>query len=108
MGYKKKEEILADIDSTSTTVTGGIEYERPSFFQNKSNSLILFADSASGGIILRGKVPPKTESVSINGYTLREFQPGNTSFVYRVGPENNTLSEGKNAYTVLFGPSDFT
>lgn len=107
-GYLRKDEILANIDITPTTVTWGIEYEHPSFFKNKSNSLILFADSASGGILLSGIVPKDADSVSINGYSLQEYRPGNTTFVYRVSKESTTLTGGKNDYTVSFGPSNFT
>lgn len=46
--------------------------------------------------------------MSINGYTLREYRPGNETFVYRVGPENATLTGGKNTYTLSFGPENFT
>ncbi len=108
MGYRKKDEIIASIDAQPTTVTGGVEYERPRFFKNKSNSLILFASDITDGILLTGVVPANTETVSINGYSLREFRSGNGTFAYRVSPENLTLSGGKHTYTVLFGPGDFT
>jgi hypothetical protein len=55
---------------------------------------------------LSGTVPNFTAQVLINDYTLREYIPGNTLYVYRVSVENGTLKEGKNTYTLNLKNSD--
>jgi ABC-type transport system substrate-binding protein len=102
-GYLRKDELLANLDAEPTTVTGGVTYESTKYFQNKEQSRILFVSSATWGIILTGVVPPGTEGVNINGYTLKEFVPRSSKFVYRVSTENGTLEEGKNTYLLSFG-----
>lgn len=38
----------------------------------------------------------------INGYSLKEYLPGNSRFTYKVSIQDGTLIEGKNAYTIEF------
>ncbi len=86
LGYTKKTEILSRIDATSTTVSGEAVLPPARYWSTRSGSTTVFVSDikADDGISLTGKIPSSTTSVTINGYTLREFSPGNTSFVYRV------------------------
>jgi hypothetical protein len=94
----KRDDWVRTIDEISTTLTGNIVYDKPRFFTNKENSNVLFANSASGGILLSGVFDASVSSVIINGYQLKEFPVGNKKFSYRVSVEDGTLQEGKNTY----------
>jgi len=89
----KRDDWVASIESTSTTITGSIVYDKPSFFVNKQNSNILFINDATGGLLLSGNIPNTVTSVIINGYQLKEFRPGNKKFSYRVSLEDKTIVE---------------
>ncbi len=55
-----------------------------------------FSEVADGNMLISGKVPAGIKSVSINGYTLKEFNPGGTRFSYKIRRDIGTLLEGKN------------
>lgn len=57
-------------------------------------------------MILTGNVPSNTESVEINGYTLKEFIPGGTNFAYKVSSSGGTLLDGRNDYKLNLKLSD--
>jgi ABC-type transport system substrate-binding protein len=97
-GYMKRDDWVRTIDEISTTLTGGIIYDKPRFFTNREESNVLFLDSASGGVLLSGNFDASISSVIINGYQLKEFRPGNKKFSYRVSVEDGTIQEGKNTY----------
>jgi hypothetical protein len=105
LGYTKKTEILSRIDAISTTVSGEVQLPKAKYWSTRSGSTIIFASDikTDDGISLTGKIPSNTTSVTINGYTLREFTPGNTNFVYRVTVGSGTLIEWKNTYTLHLG-----
>ena len=59
-------------------------------------------------LTLSGTVDPKTNAVLVNGYKLKKFSPGQTTFTYiasaRYGVRSN-LKEGENKYEILtLGP----
>lgn len=89
----KRDDWIASIESTPTTVTGTVTYDKPQFFKNKQNANVLFVDDATGGILLTGDMPSSVTSVIINGYQLKEFIPGNKKFSYRISVEDGTISE---------------
>lgn len=47
-GYMKRDDWVASIEGTPTTITGSIVYDKPRFFTNKQNSNVLFIDDATG------------------------------------------------------------
>ncbi len=91
LGYTKKPEIISKIEQTSTTVSGEIQFEKTKYWTNKANVNTVFVDEFKDEIILTGNVPANTESVEINGYTLKEYIPGGTNFAYKVGTVAGTL-----------------
>ncbi len=101
LGYTKKTEIISKIEQSSTSVSGEIVFKPTKYWTNKANIATLFVDSVPAEIILTGNVPIDTQSVSVNGYTLKEYIPGNTIFSYKVSVLWGTLIDGKNTYTLL-------
>ena len=64
--------------------------------------------TTEGVLTLSGTVDPKTNAVLVNGYKLKKFAPGDTTFTYiasaRYGVRSN-LKEGENKYEILtLGP----
>ncbi len=102
-GYLKKEELIANIDAESLTVTGGVRYDKPKFFENRENSNVLFGSmpDKEKWMILYGNVPETTVAISINDYTLREFKPWNTEFAYKISEANGTIMEWENTYSLV-------
>jgi hypothetical protein len=107
-GYLKREEMIENIQKQPTIIndTGSIVYDKIRFFATKDQSSILFVNDVKEGVPLSGTVPNFTASVSINDYILKEYIPGNDQYVYRVSPENGTLKEGKNTYTLNLRNTD--
>lgn len=97
-GYMKRDEWIHKIESDPTYLTGNIIYDAPKFFTNKSKSNTLFVENASGGVLLTGNMDNTVTSIIINGYQLKEYQPWNKRFSYRVSIEEWTLKEWKNTY----------
>jgi len=65
-------------------------------------------ETSSDVVTITGTVDPKTNTVKVNGYKLKKFQPGDTEFTYiassRYGSRSN-LKEGNNKYEILaLGP----
>jgi len=52
-------------------------------------------------LLIRGKVPPETEKVIVNNYTLKQFSPGNAEFSYRASIALGTMKPGENEYRVV-------
>jgi hypothetical protein len=46
-GYMKKDDWIRTLESTSTTITGAISYDKSQFFSNKQNSNVLFVNDAT-------------------------------------------------------------
>lgn len=97
-GYMKRDDWIASIEATPTTITGGIVYDKPQFFTNKQNSNVLFLSDVTGWILLSGNMDASVSTVIINGYQLKEFRAWNQKFSYRVSLDDKTLQEGKNTY----------
>jgi len=91
LGYTKKPEIISKIEQSSTTVSGEIQFEKAKYWTNKANVTTIFVDEFKDEIVLTGNVPSNTESVEINGYTLKEYIPGGTNFAYKVSTVAGTL-----------------
>jgi hypothetical protein len=106
LGYTKKTEILSKMELSSTTVSGEAIYETAKYWSNKADVTTLFVTDPTKELILSGNIPANTTSVSINGYTLREFTPGNTTFAYKVTTASGTLIEGRNTYVLTLGQSE--
>lgn len=102
-GYLRKEELIANLDAEPTSVTGGIVYTAPRYFENRENANVIFGPMPDKDkwIVLYGNVPPTTTSITINDYTLKEYRPGNTEFAYKISEVNATLQEWENKYTLL-------
>jgi hypothetical protein len=75
-------------------------FKTAKYWSNKADVTTLFVDDIPKEIVLTGKVPANTQSVTINGYTLKEFIPGNTTFSYKVSVSDGTLIDGKNIYSL--------
>lgn len=50
--------------------------------------------------LIEGNVPPETDSVWVNGYRLRLYEPGKNFFNYIASVELNTLKRGRNPYRI--------
>ncbi len=109
-GYKKKVEILQDIENEPTSVTGGVIYDTPKYFENrqKSNVLFLTPPDKDKWMILYGNIPETTTSVNIGEYALQEFRPGNTEFAYKISETNGTIKAWKNTYELLLNSGTTT
>lgn len=60
-------------------------------------------------VTIAGTVDPKTNSVEVNGFKLKKFNPGNTRFSYIANATYGNMKEGENIYTILaFGPDGKT
>lgn len=108
IGYTKKLEILSRTEKISTTVSGEVVYNTAKYWTTKGDVTTLFVSDAVEEMSLRWTVPANTLSVTINGYTLREFVPGNTIFAYRVSRVAGTLKEWENIYTLVIEKNDWT
>lgn len=102
LGYTKKTEIISKLEQTNTTIVSWeLVFKTAKYWSNKADVTTLFVDDIPKEIVLTGKVPANTQSVTINGYTLKEFIPGNTTFSYKVSVSDGTLIDGKNIYSLL-------
>jgi ABC-type transport system substrate-binding protein len=109
IGYKKIDEELAMLETNTGTISGAtVVYPNNIYFDTPSKKSIFFSEAADGNIAIGGNVPVGTKSVAINGYTLKEFVPGNNRFTYRTSLEDGTLKEGKNTYTLEFESANGT
>lgn len=97
-GYMKRDDWVSQIESTPTTITGEIIYDKPKYFTNRVNSNVLFVDTESGELVLNGSFDGSVTAVIINGYQLKEFRAANKKFTYRVSLEAGTMKEWKNTY----------
>ena len=65
-------------------------------------------ETSSNVVTLVGTVDPKTNTVKVNGYTLKKFNPGDPTFTYIASSmygRNSNLKEGANRYEILaMGP----
>lgn len=100
-GYQKKWVWLEQAHAISTTKTDGVVYPKLQYFSNGGGNAILYSDDPNANIRLTGNIPSTTERVSINGYTLREYSAGSTTFAYRISQENGTIVDGKNEYRLV-------
>ncbi len=109
-GYLKKEEIIANLDAEPTTVTGGIVYDKPRYFENRQNSIVTFGPmpDKDKGMVLYGNVPATTTAISINDYTLQEYKPWNTEFAYKISEANGTIKQWENRYTLTMNTGALT
>ncbi len=98
LGYTKKSEMISKLNQSSTTVSGEAVYPIAKYWTNKANVTTLFIDTPTQEIVLTGKVPANTTSVAVNGYVLKEFVPGNTTFAYKVTTASGTIHDGFNSY----------
>lgn len=63
--------------------------------------------TSSKVITITGTVDPTTQSVSVNGFELRQFAPGDTEFSYIANATYGNLREGLNEFKILaFGPDN--
>ncbi len=61
--------------------------------------------TAASVITIVGEVDATTEAVEVNGFRLRKFEPGNTTFSYIANAAYGNMKEGENTYTIrAFGP----
>ena len=101
--YKKPDEKINMLEKENGILTGSsIVYENNAFIDTPSKKNIDFTEVADGTITISGRVPGGVKNISINGYVLQEFIPGNPRFSYKVSLEWWTLIEGKNTYILEF------
>ena len=75
---------------------------RPAIFQISPNEI--YQTSASV-ITFSGTVDPKTQSIEVNGFRLKKFNPGDTNFAYIANANYGNMKQGENIYTIkAFGP----
>lgn len=89
---------MAETQNINTTLTSGATVPKLQYFRNGGGNAILYSDNPTGEITLTGKVPATTTSVTINNYTLREYNAGNTNFVYKISLAIGNIQDGKNVY----------
>jgi ABC-type transport system substrate-binding protein len=106
LGYIKKSEMISKLNQASTTVSGEAVYPIAKYWSNKADVTTLLIDTPTTELVLTGKVPASTTSVSVNGYILQEFAPGNTTFAYKVSTASGTIRDGLNTYILNVGQSD--
>lgn len=53
-----------------------------------------------GEVLIAGKVPANTLTVSINGYRLKGYESGSSRFTYRARVDLRNIGYGKNTYTL--------
>ena len=101
--YKKVDDRLSTLEKENGMLTGSsVDYGSNLYFDTPSKSKIIFSEVAEGIISLAGNVPIGMKWVSINGYSLKEYVPGNNRFTYKVSLEDGTLKEWENIYTLEF------
>ncbi len=99
--YKKIDEMIALLDKENGMLTGSsIKYGSNNFVDTPSRASIIYSEVADGNMLISWKVPAGVKSVSINGYTLREFVAWNPRFSYKISKDFGTLLEGKNVYNI--------
>lgn len=65
--------------------------------------------TSSDVVTIQGIVDPKTNAIEVNGFRLKEFQPGNTEFRYIANARYGNMKKGENIYRVVaFGPDNKT
>ncbi len=57
--------------------------------------------TASSIVTIKGKVSPNTKSIKINGFKLRKFKLGDTTFSYIANAAYGNMKEGLNNYHVV-------
>ena len=98
--------MVSKLNQSSTTVSGEATYPIAKYWNNKADVTTLFIDTPTNELVLSGKVPTSTTTVSVNGYVLQEFKPGNTTFAYKVSTASGTIRDGLNTYTLTVGQPD--
>ncbi len=102
-GYRKVDDRTSLLEQDNGMLTGSsVEYGTNIYFDTPSKSKIIFSEVAWGEITLAGNVPIGIQAVMINGYSLKEYIPGNGRFTYKVSIADGTLIEWKNTYTIEF------
>lgn len=62
-------------------------------------------ETSSAVVTIAGEVSPLTNAVEVNGFRLRRFNPGDTSFQYIANANYDNMQEGENTYVITaFGP----
>jgi ABC-type oligopeptide transport system substrate-binding subunit len=110
LGYRKVDDELARLATLTGTISTGITLSFPknTYIDIPSKESVFFSEEVDGEITIAGNVPIGTKSVSINGYSLKEFSTGNPRFLYKVNTASGTLIEGKNTYTLEFESANGT
>lgn len=106
IGYTKPDEKLALLEKDTGVLTGSsVTYEDNKYTELPSKKKVNFSEAADGTILISGRVPTWVTAISINGYTLKEYLPGNNRFSYKVSLADGTVKEGENTYEVVFDTS---
>jgi hypothetical protein len=92
--------MISKLNQSSTTVSGEAILPIAKYWKNKADTTTLFIDIPTQELVLSGKVPANTTSISVNGYVLKEFVPGNTTFAYKVTTASGTIQDGINTYVL--------
>ena len=80
---------------------------RPEIFVSGGSDIIF--QTAASVVTIVGTVDPKTNSVKINGFKLKKFNPGDNEFSYIANATYGNMKEGENIYKILaFGPDGKT
>ena len=87
-------------------MSGEAIYPIAKYWNNKADVTTLFIDTPTPELVLTGKVPASATTISVNGYVLQEFKPGNNTFAYKVSTASGTIRDGINTYTLTVGQSD--
>lgn len=106
LGYQKKIDLIASLEKSGSLVSGEAKFDAPKYWTNAANSTTIFIDDTTPEVLLSGKTPAGTKSVTINEYTLQEFDSGSSKFIYRVKLDGGTLKEGKNTYHLVLSLND--
>ena len=98
--------MVSKLNQTSTTVSDEVIHPIARYWNNKAGVTTLFIDTPTSELVLTGKVPTSVTTISVNGYILQEFKPGNTTFAYKVSTASGTIHDGLNTYTLTVAHSD--
>lgn len=85
------------IESTSENENIDSEIESPIILEPEAGARIAAAEEL---VVITGTVPENIFQVSVNGYTLTKFQPGDRKWSYFASRKFGTMLPGENKYSI--------
>ncbi len=91
-------EVESPAETTDLKPFANPRVTRPAFFKTSPNGVF---ETSSSVVTFAGNVPAGTQSVKVNGFALRKFKPGDTTFSYIANAGYTNMKEGRNIYTII-------